>query len=444
MKAGFYTLGCKLNQCETEALADAFRSAGLEPVGIEDDADLYIVNTCTVTSKSEQKARRILRKILAEHPGRPLIVTGCYAQVEQDAIRNLGSRVFPVGLEDKAGLLGLPEFLAAGTSNPAERISDRIAAWIDEEAPLPRADGRFRFQAARFSFHTRAFLKIQDGCDNHCTYCRVRIARGPSLSLGAEDVLRRFRRLEEEGYCEIVLTGVNLCSYRWEGGGLDSLLGKILSAGGSSRIRLSSLEPDGITESLARVLSNPRICPHFHLPVQSGSDTVLRNMRRRYTSDTVLEAVGRLRSVKENPFIAADLIVGFPGETGADHRSTVDLVRKIEPADLHVFPFSPRPGTEAVNMAGKIPERTARERASELRSFAEESLAGYALASVGTRRDIVVEEESRGEWEGMADNYLTVRGSSFPGTSFPTPEPGTRIIAKIVKIRDKKLIGIID
>jgi threonylcarbamoyladenosine tRNA methylthiotransferase MtaB len=445
MKAGFYTLGCKLNQCETEALADAFRQAGHLPVGLADDAELYIINTCTVTSKSEQKARRVVRKILADHPGKPLIVTGCYAQVERKSIEELGEDVFAVGLDDKAGLLGLPEFLAASAASPG-RIADRITEWMDGEAPGAPAEGRFRFRAARFSFHTRAFLKIQDGCDNHCTYCRVRIARGPSVSLDAEEAVRRFRLLENAGYAEIVLTGVNLSSYRSEGRSLESLLSEILSTGGASRIRLSSLEPEGITDSFADVLKNPRICPHFHLPIQSGSDPVLRAMKRRYNRDTVFDAVRKLRSVKSNPFIAADLIVGFPGESDADHRRTVGMVEDLRPAGLHVFPFSARPGTDAFGMGDRVPERIAGERAAELRALAAEGLLRYGREAVGSRLDVVVEkrDELRGEWEGLSDNYLSVRGLLPPRESGRTVRPGDRYFVKIFDYKERCPLGTID
>jgi threonylcarbamoyladenosine tRNA methylthiotransferase MtaB len=442
MKAGFYTLGCKLNQCETEALADAFRRAGHEPVGSDDEADLYIVNTCTVTSKSEQKARRAVRKILADHPGRPVVVTGCYAQVEKRRVEELGPEVFAVGLEDKAGLLGLPEFLAASASPGG--VAGRIAAWIAEEPPGRSGEGRFRFNASRFSFHTRAFLKIQDGCDNRCAYCRVRIARGPSISLDAGEAVRRFRLLESRGYREIVLTGVNLSSYSAGGRDLTGLLQDILSGGGDSRIRLSSLEPEAVTDGFADVLRHPRICPHFHLPVQSGSDPVLRAMRRRYNRAAVSAAVSRLRAVKDHPFIAADFIVGFPGETDDDHRQTAALVRELRFADLHVFPFSPRPGTEAAGMGGRVPERTAGERAAELRALAAEGLDRYGKETAGSMLDVVVERSdlTRGEWEGLSDTYLTVRGTFPSGNG--KPAPGDRIAVRISDFRDGAARGTIE
>ncbi|MDR3201160.1 MAG: radical SAM protein, partial [Spirochaetales bacterium] len=324
MRAGFYTLGCKLNQSETEALADAFRRAGHTAAGMDEPADLYILNTCTVTSKSEQKARRALRKILAECAASPVIVTGCYAQLEKERLREeFGPRVFVLGLEEKALLLDLPPLLSGMAADCGPDILGSFFAQNHATGP----DGKFRFSAARCSFHTRAFLKIQDGCDNRCAYCRVCLARGPSASLDAEEVLRRFRALEAEGYREIVLTGVNLMSYKSGDADITGLLEKLVAAppgenSAPARIRISSLEPEGITESLARVLSHPRVCPHFHLPLQSGSDAVLRAMARRYTRATVIQATGLLRAARRGAFIAADIITGFPGESAEDHAQT--------------------------------------------------------------------------------------------------------------------------
>jgi threonylcarbamoyladenosine tRNA methylthiotransferase MtaB len=426
MKAGFYTLGCKLNQCETEALADAFRSAGCEAVGIDEAADIYIFNTCTVTSKSEQKARRLLRRILAERSGVPLIVTGCYAELEKAGLENLGRRVFVLGFDKKAALLELPAFLVRSAAAFSGNTFEAVAAFCAQSRPRREPNDSFRFHASRCSFHTRAFLKIQDGCDNRCSYCRVPLARGPSVSLAAGEVVSRFRGLESEGYKEIVLTGVNLLAYRWEGIGFEGLLERLLaSAAGVSRVRISSLEPEGISPSLVRILSHPRICPHFHLPVQSGSDSVLRAMGRRYDRRVLAEAVGRLRSARNNPFIAADIITGFPGETARDHSQTETLVRDLGFASLHVFPFSPRPGTAAWRMKNPVPERLSRERAAALRGLSGEGWTEYAQSLIGQCLDVLVEEDTAGgDWKGLSANYMTVRGrensrQAVPGALLP-------------------------
>jgi threonylcarbamoyladenosine tRNA methylthiotransferase MtaB len=442
MKAGFYTLGCKLNQSETEALADAFRRAGHTASGFDDEADLYILNTCTVTSKSEQKARRVVRKILAcSHA--PLILTGCYAGVEKDRLAaEFGPRVFVAGMREKSLLPDLAAFLAGRAAGAS--CADSVAAFFSR-IPEKAAGGEFRLAAARYSFHTRAFLKIQDGCDNRCSYCRVCIARGPSVSLGAEDVLRRFRGLEDEGYREIVLTGVNLMAYRSGETGLEGLLEKILAEGRRARLRLSSLEPEGVTENLARIVSHPRVCPHFHLPLQSGSDSVLRAMARRYTGAMALNAVRLLRAAKPEAFIAADIITGFPGETAEDHRQTECLAREMELAALHVFPFSRRPGTAAWNMGARVPERVSRERAAALRKLGEENRSRYAAAQTGRSLEVIIEKaNAAGEWEGLSENYLTVRGREELNGKRPAAFPGALLRVKIQAAGEDFLTGVID
>jgi len=440
MRVGFYTLGCKLNQCETEAMADAFVAMGHEAVGIEEPADLYIVNTCTVTSKSEQKARRVIRKILVERVHSPVVVTGCYAQVEREDLESLGDQVFVVDLDDKDRVLDLPPVLsAAETGVPLASI---LEVWrgCNDLPPVPVR--RFRFSAGRFSFHTRAFLKIQDGCDNRCTYCRVRIARGPSVSLDAGEVVSRFRALEDAGHEEIVLTGVNISSYRSGTRNLGGLLSDLIEAGSRARIRLSSLEPDAISQALARVLSDPRVCPHFHLPLQSGSDPVLARMARRYRTADVASAVGLLRESKPDPYLAADLITGFPGESDEDQEKTLKLVEDLDISDLHVFPFSPRPGTAAFSMKPKVPERISRERAETIRGFAEASLARYLQRQVGKRLDSICEEYDKalGAWMFLSDNYLPIAVSSREGDG-GAEFRGRRIDLRILEVRGRFLIG---
>jgi threonylcarbamoyladenosine tRNA methylthiotransferase MtaB len=448
MKAGFYTLGCKLNQCETEALAEAFRGAGFEASGLDGDACLYILNTCTVTSKSEQKARRVVRGVLSVSSAAPVILMGCYAEMGRGALEaEFGGRVFVAGSGDKAGLLELPVFLARrGASGPEacrEAVGDFFAlrAGGAGEA-LPAKGGgaaAFRFQAGRLSFHTRAFLKIQDGCDNRCAYCRVPLARGASVSLPPGEAVRRFRALQAEGYGEVVLTGVNLMSYRWENEDFTGLIERLLAeAGPGVLLRISSLEPEGIDGRLVSVLRDGRICPHFHLPVQSGSDRVLGDMGRGYTRRTVIEAVGRLREAVLDPFVAGDIICGFPGETDGDFGETLALVRELKLAGLHVFPFSPRPGTAAWGMKSRVPERVTRERAARLRALAGDFFADYAARQKGRELDVIVEKVlPGGGWEGLSANYMTVRGGEGP----PPALPGRRLRVRIEKAERDFLWG---
>ena len=309
MRVGFHTFGCKLNQHETEALASAFLREGFAVVRTNDDADLYVVNTCTVTSAGDHKARALVRSLLRERAGAPVIVTGCSSQLEAEALAGLGPDVVVVGQDRKSRLLGLPEFLRGSAERPEAGV---LRAWAGSDAASP-ADP-FAFRIAEAAFHTRAFLKVQDGCDCRCAYCRVPLARGPSVSLGADEAARRAADLEERGFREIVLTGVNVTAWREAGDGPARLLERLLAATRRARFRVSSIEPESVDEDLVAVLADSRICPHFHLPVQSGSDRVLTAMGRRYHASAVARAVELLRGVKDDPFVAADILVGFPGE----------------------------------------------------------------------------------------------------------------------------------
>ena len=415
MRAAFYTLGCKLNQCESEALASAFGSRGFSIVAPSEEADLYIVNTCTVTSKSEQKARRMIRRFSRENPSAAVIVTGCYAQMEPQAFATLGPHVRVVSGEKKARLLDLPQQLDPSCCGPA-MVAEGLEAVLSSGAPQP--EERFSFDALSFSSHSRAFLKIQDGCDNHCTYCRVTLARGPSVSLEAEELIERARRLESEGFDEIILTGINLSLYQSGTDGLAELTERLTAATSRARFRLSSLEPDYLTPDRVAPLAHPRICPHFHLPVQSGDSGVLRRMGRRYRPDQVIEGVRLLREARRDPFIAADIIVGFPGEDEAAFEETVRLVTEIRPAGLHIFPYSVRPGTAAAGFGDQVPQRISGERAERLRSLAGEFRQDYISLWDGRDEELLVEEPpfSGGRGHGVTGNYLQAELVPAPET----------------------------
>jgi threonylcarbamoyladenosine tRNA methylthiotransferase MtaB len=414
MTASFHTFGCKLNQFETEALASEFRNQGFSLVTSDQPADVYVINTCTVTSKSEQKARRLIRKISREHPGSLLLVTGCYAQLNAGDLAGLGSNVRVISQEHKAALIELPRLLRKRGA----------AAFASGDLPGrggPAQPGRsdpFAYRVERFSYHSRAFLKVQDGCDYRCAYCRVPLARGRSVSLDPQEAVQRAREIELHGYREVVLTGVNLTAYRFGETELPELLEMILANTKRLRLRLSSLEPERITFGLTDVLCSPRICPHFHLPVQSGSDQVLLRMRRRYRSERVVRAVQLLRKAKEDPFLAADIIVGFPGEGEEDFRSSCSLVESLGLSKLHVFPFSPRPGTSAEHPSDPVPERIRDQRVHELLSLSAKLNETYTARWVGRRVEVVLEKGGSapaGSWRGLSANYLKVLVQGVPG-----------------------------
>ncbi|MGC9311516.1 MAG: tRNA (N(6)-L-threonylcarbamoyladenosine(37)-C(2))-methylthiotransferase MtaB [Sediminispirochaetaceae bacterium] len=428
MRVAFYTLGCKLNQSESEALASSFKSRGFFVRRHDEDADIFIVNTCTVTSKAEQKARRIIRHLARRNPQSAVIVTGCYAQLDAPVLRDLAPNVVVLGHDRKYQLLGLAECVeaelaggpigspdSAGSTDITSAVRGCIDRFLGEKAD---SHGIFRFDADTYSFHSRAFLKIQDGCDHQCAYCRVRLARGASVSLPPDDVIARAEHLARSGYRELVLTGVNVTAYQDPADRrfrLPQMIRRLLDQTGpiaSCRIRLSSLEPEMISDDLLEAVADPRICAHFHIPVQSGSDRILKAVYRPYTADRVRAVVEGLRRAKDDPFLAADVIVGLPGETDDDFESTRSLIEELGFAALHVFPFSPRPGTELYRARHRVPERIAGERAAVLRDLAGRLHDEYAVRWIGREVEVLPEEpvviEGKKFWSCLSGNYLRV------------------------------------
>ena len=402
MRVGFHTFGCKLNQHETEALAASFHGAGFAIGKAGADADLYVVNTCTVTSAGDHKARALVRSLLRGHPGSPVIVTGCSAQLEAEAFAKLGADVVVVPQGGKARLLDLPGFLHARTG-VGRLQADSIRGFA---TGLVSAPDPFAFRITEASFHTRAFLKVQDGCDRRCAYCRVPLARGRAVSLPSDEAARRAADLEARAFREIVVTGVNVSAWREAGSGPARLVERLLEATSRARIRVSSLEPESIDRELAGVLADHRICPHFHLPVQSGSDRVLEAMGRRYTTATVEGAVALLRGAKDDPFIAADMMTGFPGETDEDFASSRSLIERLGFSHLHVFPFSPRPGTSAAGLKDQVPERVRGQRAAVLGEISRGLATAYRARWGGREVEVLLEKRSGSRWLGTCGNYL--------------------------------------
>jgi threonylcarbamoyladenosine tRNA methylthiotransferase MtaB len=427
-RASFRTFGCKLNQLETESLADAFARAGAIIVGpsaaIDGSsapnagpsaaadssvADLYILNTCTVTGKAEQKARHAIRSALGSNPGAVVVVTGCYAQVDAAALEAIDPRVISVRGEDKARLHALALYLGEEWQGHGSLL-DAVREWASRE-PGSGAD-RFAFSPESFTYHSRPSLKIEDGCDNHCSYCRVCIARGPAESLAAPLVLERLLALEAAGAAEVVLAGVNLSQYRSDGLDFGGLLRYLLAGSSRVALRLSSYEPDRVDASFLEAFAAPRVRPHVHLAIQSGSDPVLARMGRRYKGRRILEACEDLRRVKGDPFLAADIIAGFPGEGEEEFGQTMAVAREAGFAWIHAFPFSARPGTAAFGMKPKVPERISGERVAALTNLAHSGREAYIGRWTGAEVRAVV-EGSCGEEGGPAnprpatsENYL--------------------------------------
>ena len=393
----FETLGCKLNQVESEGAARAFVDAGfpvcMEPVSATSPADgavaLCVVNTCTVTAKAEQKARRLIRLLLAKCPQAAVVVTGCYAQVEGDFLRSLDGRVCVLGGQHKGVLADVPAFLSSRVPTAGAELAGALQAFFDERVKVPAP--AFRLSTDTFVHHSRASLKIQDGCNSACTYCRIRLARGRSVSLGVEEAVSQVLALEAAGQTEVVLTTVNIAQYRapWKGGVADfaTLLQEMLSATERIFIRISSLYPEIVDERLAAIIAHPRVQPHFHLSVQSGSDAVLARMKRPYRIASVYRAVELLRQAKQEPF--------FPGETEADFELTKRLCAECGFTWVHAFPFSPRPGTEAYSMRPMVANNITSERIAWLEDFSRKSKRSYIEGFAGRTLPAVCESLHR-------------------------------------------------
>jgi threonylcarbamoyladenosine tRNA methylthiotransferase MtaB len=414
-----HTLGCKLNQLESEAVTDAFVRAGFvmyNPL-TGTSPSIIVVNTCTVTSKADQKARRVIRKSLRDYPCSLVFVTGCYAQLDKSEIEKLENeegRLFVLKGNDKEKLLNLPAFFFEGEDifriAREQFANNKETELIDRDTA--RESAAFQFAPEQFSSHTRSFLKIQDGCDKHCTYCRIRLARGKSISLSAQQALSRLRVLEEN-HAEAVLTGVNICQYRDPSdiltpNNLTGLLEYLLAGTKKISLRLSSLEPESIDESFAQVLSGKRIRPHFHLSVQSGSAKILKKMGRNYNSENIEKVTALLRSAKNDPFLACDIIAGFPGETQSEFNETLELCRKIEFAWIHVFPYSNRAGTAAFSFTDTVQEKEISGRVQILTDLAWQGRAGYVKRWLGREVEALVEKSSAEKscCRGISDNYL--------------------------------------
>ena len=382
----FETLGCRLNQIESESAANFFtlcdfevKMGGVTSSSPEDcDTLLCIVNTCAVTQKAEQKGRRIIRLLLKKYPRAVILVTGCYAQLAPAQILEMDKRIVVLAGQLKSRIAQIPLLLKAFLK---ENIRGADCKWdcqrfiellnnqiINKKVEKEGfAEDSFRLATTNFLSHSRASIKIQDGCNNNCSFCTIHIARGHSVSIDVKTALSRVIELEKAGHKEVVITGVNLGQYKSQYNGetydFARLIKAFLENTKQIRFRISSLYPETITDDFCKIISDDRICPHFHLSVQSGSDKILKLMNRNYDSRTVAAACEKLRKTKNNPFIACDIITGFPGETREDFFATMDLIKECNFAWVHAFPFSERPGTPAVKMKDKVPQSLSGERA---------------------------------------------------------------------------------
>ncbi len=399
-KVAFYTLGCKVNYCETEALQELFEQSGYKITGFDNQADVYVINTCTVTGSSDHKSRKAIRRARKLSPESIVIVTGCYAQADPEKIKEMGHADLVIGNRDRERLPQILETLQPETS-------------MDLVTPHP-ADASFEMlPPVSKRRRTRGFLKIQEGCNQNCSYCVVPLVRGPLRSLDPEEVDLRARKLVASGCREIVLTGIHLGLY---GADLDnvslpSLLKKLESIPGLLRLRLSSLEPSDINSELVDHISESWVvCPHLHIPLQSGDGEMLRQMNRPYEPVEYLYLAKWLKQQIPGLALSTDVIVGFPGETEKHHRRSMKLIRDIGFSRLHVFKYSPRPGTQAAGYSGQVPNQIKDRRSKELIALGEELASAYRQEFLGTVQPVLVEQVAPySHAEGFTPHYLRVK-----------------------------------
>lgn len=462
VKIHFETLGCKLNQVESEGAARFFSDAGfgisMEPLTssskIMEDAVLCVVNTCTVTTKAEQKARRIIRMLLKVCPNACVLVTGCYAELGKKQILEISPRICVLKGQVKGLLAEVPSKLISLLSryennsednkSKSESLASSLQLFLDEKSSSSEKnffDNHFKLVTDSFVNHSRASLKIQDGCNCVCTYCAIRLARGKAVSLPVAEVLNRVKGLEEAGQSEVVITTVNISHYLSEYDGkkirFAELLELILANTSKIRIRISSLYPEIVDENLGKIISHERVCPHFHISVQSGSDDVLARMKRPYKIEAVYRACEILKKYKNNPFLACDIIAGFPGETDKDFDETMKMLEECGFTFVHAFPFSPRPGTEAYKMRPMVPNYITDTRVKRLEEFNKKSKSAYVESFAGLVLPAVCETVHRARIlqdkitvHAVTENFLHCQ-LNFAPDSVNLPKPGTVVNVKI-------------
>lgn len=419
-----YTLGCKVNHYETEAIWQLFKEAGYERAEFEKNADVYVINTCTVTNTGDKKSRQIIRRAIRKNPDAVICVTGCYAQTSPAEIMAIPGVDIVVGTQDRSKLLGLIEKYRS-ERQPINAVRNIMKNRVYEELDVPA-----------FTDRTRASLKIQEGCNNFCTFCIIPWARGLMRSRDPQEVIRQAQQLVDAGYLEIVLTGIHTGGY---GEDLkDYNLARLLQdleseVKGLKRLRISSIEASQLTDEVIDVLRNSKIVVrHLHIPLQSGSNTVLKRMRRKYSMEFFAERLERLREALPHLAITSDVIVGFPGETEEEFMETYEFIRNHHFSELHVFPYSMRTGTPAARMDDQIDEEVKNERVHRLLELNDQLAKTYASQFENEVLEVIPEERYKqdpdsGLYEGYTDNYLKV--------VFPAEED---MVGQLVKVKITK------
>ena len=416
----FHTLGCKVNHYETEAIWQLFKAQGYERVEYENIADVYVINTCTVTNTGDKKSRQVIRRAVRKNPDAVIAVTGCYAQTSPAEIMAIPGVDIVVGTQDRVKMLDYIEQFK-NERQPINAVGNIMKSRVYEELDVPA-----------FTDRHRASLKIQEGCNNFCTFCIIPWARGLMRSRDPKEVLHQAQQLVDAGYKEIVLTGIHTGGYGedMKDYNLAMLLRELEEkVVGLKRIRISSIEASQITDEVIEVLANSKIVvPHLHIPIQSGSDTVLKRMRRKYTMEFFADRLVKLKKALPGLAVTSDVIVGFPGETEEEFMETYNFIKEHKFSELHVFPYSKRTGTPAARMDGQIDEEVKNERVHQLIELSDQLAKEYASQYEGEVLEVIPEERlENGLYEGYTGNYLRVQ---FPANG--------EMIGEIVKVKITK------
>lgn len=402
----FHTLGCRLNIFETDGLANSFSKLGINTVQESEKPGIVIINTCTVTNRADSKNRNIIRNAIKNNPGSQVWVTGCYAQTDKEVIEKIPGVTGVVGNTDKSKL-------------PYIILEKKQNLEISEQEKLDR----FSYSDVLPQNHTRAYLKIQDGCNRVCSYCKIPQARGKGVSRNSQDVLDQVKFLQDNGVGEIILTGVNLGWFRDDSNtkNFNKLLLKILDSLEYSRLRISSIEPSDVGHELAEITLHPRFCNYLHVPMQSGSSKILKLMKRSYTAETFYKRISLVKQKNPNIFIGTDIITGFPGETEIEFSESLQLARDLEISKIHAFPFSVRKGTSAENLKDDVSKEEKKERVKKLNILSQDQYKNFGLRILEKKREAILE----GDGNCLTDDYLKVK----------IPDPKKYIVGQFLNLR---------
>lgn len=400
-KVSFKTLGCRLNQYETDALVTRFHQAGYQVVDYATPADITVINTCTVTNQSDQKSRNTINHAARKNPAGLVVVTGCMANNHKEQLEANEKITYVVDNERKSQIVSLVDAHFKGEVVHPDSYSGDI----------------FGFETVDKSLHTRTSIKVQDGCDNFCTYCIVPSVRGRAVSRPLEEILENIRRVVDNGFKEIVITGVNIGRYESEQYNLERAIEKMVELPGDFRIRISSMEPDGFGPEFYKIFQHPKMAPHLHLCIQSGSDTILKRMRRMYTTRSFMDIVENFRKEISDFNFTTDVIVGFPGESEQDFEETARVVKEARFSHVHTFRYSRRKGTQADRLEEQIEERIKAERSEVIRQISEENRLLYMESMLGKTQRVLIEKvNKKGVAQGYGEHYLPIQFSTADRT----------------------------